>query len=181
MLLGDNIIYKIEVENKGPDTATNVTVTDALPSSVNFVSASTGCFYNSTSGTVTCNIGNLANGQEVKGTIVVQTTAAGKVTNIANVTANEPDPDLSNNTDGTDTKVVVGVKSVSLSPSTIKGGNNVTGTVKLVAAAPQDTVITRSSSNASVAKPAVRSVTISAGQTARHLPLRPLRSAVRRQ
>ena len=98
---------------------------------------------------------------------MVQTTAAGKVTNIANVTANEPDPDLSNNTDGTDTKVVVGVKSVSLSPSTIKVGNNVTGTVKLVAAAPQDTVITRSSSNASVAKPTVRSVTISAGQTSK--------------
>ena len=78
-----------------------------------------------------------------------------------------PDPDLSNNSDKESTTVVVGVASVSLNPSTIKGGNNVTGTVTLVAAAPSNTVVTLSSSNTSVAQPAVSSITISAGQTSK--------------
>ena len=116
---------------------------------------------------VTCIIGNLANGQEVKRTIIGQTTAAGMITNTATVTANEPDPDLSNNTDDANTTVVVGVKSVSLSPNTIKGGKNVTGTVTLIAPAPSNTVVTLSSSNNSVAKPAVSSITIMTGQTSK--------------
>jgi hypothetical protein len=59
---------------------------------------------------------------------------------------------------------VVGVASVVLNPSNVKGGKDVTGTVMLVAPAPSNTTVTLSSSNPSVAKPSVNSITISRGQ-----------------
>jgi uncharacterized repeat protein (TIGR01451 family)/uncharacterized delta-60 repeat protein len=63
--------------------------------------------------------------------------------------------------------VPVGVGSLTLSPSAVKGGNNVTGTVNLVCQAPADTVVTLSSSNTSVAKPTESSITILQGQTSK--------------
>ena len=56
--------------------------------------------------------------------------------------------------------------SVSLSPNWIKGGNNVTGTVNLSTPVPTGNVVVvaLSSNNQSVAKPAVSSVTLTAGQ-----------------
>ena len=161
-----NITYKLEVENDGPKNATCVSVTDTLPASVTFVSASAGCTYNSSSHTVTCSIGNLADDKEVTRTITVQTTAAGTITNTATVSGNVTDPQLSDNTDSVNTKVVIGVASVVLNPSCVKGSNNVSGTVNLSVPAPSGgVVVTLSSSNTSVAKPAVNSITIPFGQT----------------
>lgn len=169
VVLGQNVSYKIEVENEGPSTATDVTITDTLPASLTNISAP-GC--NVSGQTVTCIIPSLANGQEVTRTITAKTTATGKITNTASVTADEPDPDLSNNSDKESTKVVVGVKSLSLDPSTVKGGRDVTGTVKLSGSASSNTVVTLFSSNTSAAKPAVSSVTISAGNTSKNFTVK---------
>jgi uncharacterized repeat protein (TIGR01451 family) len=165
VLLGRNITYKLEVENDGPNNATGVVVTDTLPAGVTFVSASFGCTYNPGPHNVTCNIGNLSNDREAKRTIVVQTTAIGTITNTATVTGNQTDPRVSNNTDTAQTRVVIGVLSLTLNPNRIKGGNNVIGTVTLSSPAQSDTVVILSSSNTSVAKPLVNSITISTGQS----------------
>jgi uncharacterized repeat protein (TIGR01451 family) len=165
VLLGRNITYKLEVENDGPNNATGVVVTDTLPAGVTFVSASFGCTYNPGPHNVTCNIGNLSNDREAKRTIVVQTTAIGTITNTATVTGNQTDPRVSNNTDTAQTRVVIGVLSLTLNPNRIKGGNNVIGTVTLSSPAQSDMVIILSSSNTSVAKPLVNSITISTGQS----------------
>jgi uncharacterized repeat protein (TIGR01451 family) len=76
-----------------------VTVTDTLPAGVTFVSAtsSQGTCTNA-SGTVTCTVGNLANGASATITINVTTSVTpGSITNTATVTGNEPDPNTANN------------------------------------------------------------------------------------
>ena len=60
---GDTVTYTLTAKNFGPGTAQNVVVTDALPSGVSFVSADAPCA--NASGTVTCQLGTLSNGQQV--------------------------------------------------------------------------------------------------------------------
>jgi uncharacterized repeat protein (TIGR01451 family) len=66
MLSGNRLTYTIAVINNGPQDATGITVTDALPGSLHFnsVSSSQGTCTRSTAtnpqpkGTVTCSVGN---------------------------------------------------------------------------------------------------------------------------
>ncbi|MEZ5534064.1 MAG: DUF11 domain-containing protein [Thiolinea sp.] len=58
---GDTLIYVLTAENKGPDDATNVVVTDQLPAGLTYVSDDTGgTAYDSINGTWT--VGDLVNG-----------------------------------------------------------------------------------------------------------------------
>ena len=107
--VGNNLTYTIVVTNNGPETATGVTVTDTLPSSVTYVSA------NSTKGTptksgntVTCSIGKLTNGSSATVTIIVKPTTAGTITNTASATCNETDTNSGNNTATATTTVNTG-------------------------------------------------------------------------
>ena len=61
--IGGALTYTLNFNNEGPSTATNVSVTDTLPASVTFnsASASQGTCTES-GGTVTCDLGSLANG-----------------------------------------------------------------------------------------------------------------------
>ena len=104
---GKSLTYTITVTNDGPSEAVGVTLTDYLPATAIFGSAST------TQGTcalapahtgapkggaVTCSLSNLAAGQTVAVTIDVRATQNGSVTNIATVSATSPpDPDTTNN------------------------------------------------------------------------------------
>lgn len=96
---GQNLTYTINATNNGPGTATGVTVTDTLPSGVIFGSASaTQGSCTETVGTVTCNLGTLANGATAMAIIVVTPTAGGIISNTAGISGNEIDPDILNNT-----------------------------------------------------------------------------------
>src|SRR5258705_10471704 len=68
-LFRSNLTYTISVTNFGPSVASSVVVTDALPASVTFVSASGNGVNNS--GVVNWSLGNLASGQGSKLTVVV--------------------------------------------------------------------------------------------------------------
>jgi uncharacterized repeat protein (TIGR01451 family) len=103
---GMPLTYQITVNNAGPANAANVVVTDTLPGSVTFVSASVSQGSWSRSGsTVTFNLGSLASGMSASATIVVTPTVAGKITNIASVTASQTDPKSNNNTASVSTNV----------------------------------------------------------------------------
>jgi uncharacterized repeat protein (TIGR01451 family) len=103
---GKRLTYTLTTTNNGPEDATGVTVTDALPASLHFnsVSSSQGTCARSTvtnpqpkGGTVTCSVGNLANGASASITIVVTTTTPGTLTNTAHVSGSEEDPNPGNN------------------------------------------------------------------------------------
>jgi len=101
--VGGELTYRIRVSNNGPLTATEVEIIDTLPPNVNFVSASSGC---SRSGSiVTCEIGNMSDGETAVRLIRVRPTEPGVLRNTATVTGNDTDPDPANNTATTVTTV----------------------------------------------------------------------------
>jgi uncharacterized repeat protein (TIGR01451 family) len=101
--VGQNLTYSLAVHNAGPSIATNVSLTDRLPSGVGFVSASQGC--TNTSGTVRCSLGDVAPGTTTTVEIVVQPTAEGPLSNTASISSVPRDPGPENNSDTEATEV----------------------------------------------------------------------------
>ena len=88
---GEDLLYILAVQNLGPEASSNVVVTDQLPAGTSFVAAfpTQGiCTAPSpaNAGTVSCNLGNLANGAFAFVGITVKATASSG-TSIANTVA----------------------------------------------------------------------------------------------
>ena len=99
--------YTITVTNNGPGSSSGVTVTDALPAQVTFVSATPTQGSCSGTTTVTCSLGTLASGASASIAVAVTTGAAiGPVSNTATATASTTDPNPANNS-GTATFTIV--------------------------------------------------------------------------
>jgi uncharacterized repeat protein (TIGR01451 family) len=98
--------YTIQVRNLGPDPATDVTVSDKLPASVDFLSASaTSGSCQLQGGTVSCNLGTVADGATATVTIQVRAKRRGNITNTASVASDVADPRSANNKDAERTRV----------------------------------------------------------------------------
>jgi len=95
---GVNAPITISVTNNGPSTATDVTLIDAFSSGVIFVSMSPSQGTCGGTPLVRCNLGNLATGATATVGMVILPATSGTLTNIATVSATQPDPNLSNNT-----------------------------------------------------------------------------------
>jgi uncharacterized repeat protein (TIGR01451 family) len=95
--VGDTISFTVTVKNNGPNSATDVRVSDLLPAGLAFVSstASQGNYF-STTGTWT--LGTVNNGAQATLTIMAKVTIYGAQTNTASVTADQFDPNSVNNT-----------------------------------------------------------------------------------
>jgi uncharacterized repeat protein (TIGR01451 family) len=106
------ITYEVTVSNNGPELAENVVVTDTLPATLTYVSsvpAVGSCAH--AGGIVTCELGDLAVGDSVLITIVVETEAVGEVTdfsplNVVEVSSDTEETDLENNVDDEETNIV---------------------------------------------------------------------------
>jgi len=95
--IGGPVTFDIAVSNAGPDTAEGVVVTDALPSGLNFVSASSSQGSCSGTETITCQLGDIASGASASVTIDVVVAEANVYENTATVSAQVVDPDSANN------------------------------------------------------------------------------------
>ena len=98
---GTPLTYTLVVTNNGPASATNVTVTDALPSVLTYLSStvtpSTQGSCSEAGGTVTCLLGTMANAATATISILSIPGQPGVVGNTATVTADQTDPNQANN------------------------------------------------------------------------------------
>ena len=94
-----NLTYVVTLQNQGPEDATNIVLTETLPSGTSFVSAiiSTGTCTQANL-VLTCSITKLVSGDAALLTIVVIPTASGTANNSVSVTADETDENTANNT-----------------------------------------------------------------------------------
>jgi uncharacterized repeat protein (TIGR01451 family) len=99
LTVGDPLTYDHSVHNGGPNIATGVAITDALPNGVSFnsASASQGSCSND-SGVVTCVLGTMTNGATATAQIHVTAQALGTIVNEATTASGVGDPTTSNNT-----------------------------------------------------------------------------------
>lgn len=94
-LVGDQVIFTLTAYNSGPQNATNVLVTDQLPSGLTYQNHSGGT-YNNTTGE--WSIGSLVNGGDATLTITATVAATGSYTNQATISGDQFDPATNNNT-----------------------------------------------------------------------------------
>ena len=99
VFVGSNLVYSISITNFGPNVAKNVVLSEILPPTAIFVSAtiSQGGISHS-GGVVTGNIGTMDVGSVVTARVTVLPTQAGLLTATASVTSNGPENDPANNT-----------------------------------------------------------------------------------
>jgi large repetitive protein len=96
--IGDSLTYTLVLTNNGPSTATNVVVSDPLPSNFALTSATPTQGTCSGTTTVNCTLGTVLNGGSVTIAIQGTVTGTGSLENTATVTASETDPVPNNNT-----------------------------------------------------------------------------------
>ncbi len=145
---GDQLVYTLNVINKGPSGATNVEVVDTLPTGFTFVSATGGTVTPPSGGnqTVTVNVGNLADEgtATVTITVAVAQNAAASVTNSAIVRSTEStagfDFATGNNTatDPTNTTGSADLKITKTGPATAVAGTTITYTIVATNDGPTD-------------------------------------------
>jgi uncharacterized repeat protein (TIGR01451 family) len=109
--VGSDLTYELTANNAGPSEATEVSLTDDLPSTVVFARAAgaacsiSGQNPDGTGGTVSCSLGSVPAGASVQVRLAVSVTASGSITNTASVAAAENDPATADNESTTTTTI----------------------------------------------------------------------------
>ncbi|TRX31210.1 DUF11 domain-containing protein, partial [Flavobacterium sp. ZT3R18] len=121
--VGDTVKFTIKVKNNGPSDATNVKVTENIPTGYAYVSGATatGAWANPT-----WTIGNLANGSEVSLDVFAKVNASGNYENRVTVVGDQNDPTAADKE--AKATVIVVVPSITAKDDTIPSGNGTTGT-----------------------------------------------------
>jgi uncharacterized repeat protein (TIGR01451 family) len=113
---GGTLQYNLTVTNQGPNPATGVVLTDALPAGLSLISATPGQGSCNPGPPVSCSLGTLASGQSVPVTVTaIATAASGTLVNTITLTSSVADPNAGNNTVTMSTPVAAGAKSADLS------------------------------------------------------------------
>jgi uncharacterized repeat protein (TIGR01451 family) len=141
VVVNSNFDYLIHIQNAGINPLTQVVLTDSLPATVTFVSAS------SSQGTVgqsppfpslvIGNLGAIAPGQSATVTVTVTANSAGAITNTATVACGQVEPNLANNT-ATDILSVVDPVAITFQPisQSVSAGGTVSFNVEVSGSPP---------------------------------------------
>jgi large repetitive protein len=142
---GEKINYKLTAKNLGPSDASGVAVADHLPDGTTFVKAEPGanCSFDEPEDEVTCNVGELAVGAKAEFHVEVEVVSGRTepVTNTAEVSGNEKDPELGNNTKTVETPIggSADLKILKTGPSApVLLGNEFTYTLEVKNEGPSD-------------------------------------------
>jgi uncharacterized repeat protein (TIGR01451 family) len=130
---GTLLTYTLTVTNNSTTTsATNVTVTDTLPSVVTYLSTNaTQGSCSEAGGTVTCLLGTMANSTTATISILTIPGASGIVTNTATVTADQTDPNQANDT-STQTETIAAPTRITLQTFSAHSGTDKNGASRVV-------------------------------------------------
>jgi uncharacterized repeat protein (TIGR01451 family) len=140
----DSQRYVLQVSNAGPDTATNVVLTDVLPPDVGFLLVLTtqgSC--SESGGVVTCMLGSVLVDAPafVEIEVTIPASVVGTIANSAIVSADQVDPDPADNTDAEET-TVLSEADLSLvkdgTPGQVVPGELLTYTLTISNAGPSD-------------------------------------------
>ncbi|UCC83107.1 MAG: DUF11 domain-containing protein [Gemmatimonadota bacterium] len=139
-LANDTVTYVITTTNNGPSTATNVTVTDTLPSGVTFLAATNGGVYTEPDSVVTWTIASLANGASQVDTVKVLAPATGTLDNVAAAASDTGDPDATNDTSSVMTAVTeqADLEVAKTGPATALVGDTITYVITTANNGPSD-------------------------------------------
>jgi len=145
VVAGSPISYSLGIANDGPDTATNVILTDTLPAGLTYTTASASQGSCSHMGaTVTCALGQISAGANATAQITVNTSTSGTYVNTASVTSAVADPSSANNSASAQTIVQIPstpppdpeladlVLRKSASASTVVSGNTVSFSLSVI-------------------------------------------------
>jgi uncharacterized repeat protein (TIGR01451 family) len=173
VFVGQTTVYTMVVKNNSTVIgATGVVLSDSLPASMTFVSATTsqGSLITppvNSSGIVTANIGSLGVGATATVSVTVKSTASGLITNTSTVSGNETDTNAGNNSASRVTTVKdAALLKVLLAKQVLTGGcENTTGNVYLTGPAAPGGVTVPLSTSALSGVTAPASVFIPAGQS----------------
>ena len=142
VVAGGTISYSLTVANAGPSSATDLTVSDVLPSGVTFVSAA-GAGWTCThvaSTSVTCTLPTLAAkvSAAVITVVVTAPASATSLTNNASVASATADPDTTNNSDNATTAVTASANLAitKTGPAAVVAGGSITYSLKVSNAGP---------------------------------------------
>jgi uncharacterized repeat protein (TIGR01451 family) len=97
LLVGEKVTWTVTATNKGPDTATNVVINDALPDDMSLVDGSVDVPDGVTCIGGRCTLASLAPGRSVTGRFVTTATAVGLKTNTVTVDADQNDVNPADN------------------------------------------------------------------------------------
>jgi uncharacterized repeat protein (TIGR01451 family) len=129
---GQKLTYTLTVTNKGPNTASNVKITDTASLSLKVLSAKPRQGSCHIGRPLTCSLGTLANGKHATIKVTAKVTKDGTEQNTASATSASRDPNPSNNIKGVSTKImpVLRLKKTA-STRTAAAGQNVTYHIKV--------------------------------------------------
>jgi uncharacterized repeat protein (TIGR01451 family) len=134
---GQLLTYTMVVTNHGPDSATNVKVTDTPRLSVTDVHAKPSQGSCTVGKTLTCSLGTIANGKTATIVVTEKVLKPGTEINSASVTSASNDPKGSNNISHAKTHVAAPAPKLSLtktaSPTKIGAGGNVSYRITVAA------------------------------------------------
>ena len=139
--LGSDLTYHLTVTNHGPSSATVIQVTDNLPAGLTWVSSTPSQGSCNTSGSVICNLGDLANGASATVDIVVTPQSDTTYVNTASVSASSTDINQADNTASVSATVslpIVDLVLTKTAPPTGRVGNNLTYNLTVTNLGPLD-------------------------------------------